>query len=106
MLAGRNARKTGFQQLDRICDEHRKEERRQDKGYVEGGVRKSYGERERVKERSVCYSERPYPEERSRNDVKATHERMLARKECKRDRKANSNDKENNGTSQRCARRL
>ena len=64
VLAGRNARKTRFQPLDRICDEYRKEERRQDKGYVEGGVRKSYGERERVKERSVCYSERPYPEER------------------------------------------
>lgn len=38
MLAGRNARKTRFQPLDRICDEHRKEERRQDKGYVKGGV--------------------------------------------------------------------
>ena len=38
VLAGRNARKTRFQPLDRICDEHRKEERRQDKGYVKGGV--------------------------------------------------------------------
>ena len=38
MLAGRNARKTRFQPLDRICDEYRKEERRQDKGYVKGGV--------------------------------------------------------------------